>query len=158
MPRSFSDLFTGNSAFFTGIVILQLKRCRTCMTVLGCYPGPVRVPVGVCGAVFGVGLGVSSGGCFSCTVPSYRVHANLGATRGAARAYNTLLLWLLLGDRCRLRCRLVLCARGATMAPRGLLSMPVPWGCAVLGGCWRGVVSYCVLCSLCCLCVALTSS
>ena len=45
------------------------------------------------------------------------------------------------------------CVPGAaTMAPRGLLSMPVPWGCAVLGGCWRGVVSYCVLCSLCCLC------
>ena len=126
-----------------------------------CYPGPVRVPVGVCGAVFGVagayGLGVSSGGCFSCTVPSYRVHANLGATRGAARACIRLLLWLLLGDRCRLRCRLVLCARGATMAPRGLLSMPVHWGCAVLGGCWRGVVSCCVLCSPCCLCERLVT-
>ena len=99
---------------------------------------------GVAGAY---GLEVSSGGCFSCTVPSYRVHAHLGAKRGATRAYNRLLLWLLVGDRCRLRCRVVLCAQGAAMARRGLLSMPVHWGCAVLGG----LLAWCcqLLCVVC---------
>ena len=60
------------------------------------------------------------------------VYMPIGVLHGAS---NGLLLWLLVGDWCQLRCRLVLCTRGVTMARRGMLSMPVHWGCTVLGGC-----------------------